>query len=641
MEKPSEGNNENNPQTATHSQKENKLTLYKVDSNNIYVRHDFEENNHISGNIDDKDSQKIVYDDTYYIIKLKKRFKSWEYLQSSSNVHSIISIIICLFSLAVGIFLYIAEKNNMMSEVRSIVSTSIFGTGSLTTLLGSLFALKNVLYKNRLDTLDVLYEKENKVPGRKIQWVVKSRIDHVKMIVNYENELISEFLEEAKDIFRKMKDMHASNFMAEIAKCYKIRNMKFINGLLNELSNFINPSNGDINIMINKKKEIKNDLNDEHDEIAKQTKLIENARNVLNDKHDEHMDKYKTENQTLIDTLKIIVMNHAEQIGDTKASKEIYNIANELKDIKLMSARTYKKKVIKLINMFLNIEEKIANEQMKIMNASNKMVEIITNYKNEDMTLINILYSFAKQNISANCNKIVEDIKENADIKDDETCKKEENQDEDKTVKKDIKVNMKEIDDETCKKEEDKDGIVEEYTKKNAGKKKDKKTCNKEEDEEKKDKETCNKEENEGEITKDTKENTNESDTIDNFIYFFEYVIIIIKFKIIKSKLSKISKKRPIFEKYEQFDRKQLYFIKKLVNHTRYMFILRSIWVAIFSFIFITLAAKAIFMLLNENDRNIFKIVVIVLISISILCLYGTISVIILTKVIIPKILGD
>ncbi|CAG8748857.1 24527_t:CDS:2, partial [Dentiscutata erythropus] len=434
-----------------------------------------------SVNKDDENSQKIVSDEIYYIVKLKKWFKSWEYLQSSSNVHS---IIICLLSLAVGIFLYIAEKNNMMSEVRSIISTSIFGTGSLATLLGSLFALKNILYKSRLDTLDVLFDKEEKVPRRKIQWAVKSRIDHVKIIVNYENEFLSELLEEVKDIFVKMKDTHASNFMAEIAKCYKIRDMKFINELLNELSNFVHPKKEGTNATNNEKKEIsiieitnieENELNDEHDKhmdkIAKQKKLIEIARNVLNNKHDEHMNKYKEANQMLIDMLEKTIMKHAAQIKDAKA-------------------------IIKLINMVLNVEEKIANEQIKNINASNKMVEIITNYKNEDMTLIDTLISnMTKKNMK----KI-----------DDETYNKK---DEDEIAEKDTKKNAnKKKDKETCNKD-DEDRIEEEDIKKNADKKKDKETFNEEKIENRIEEgntkwKTNNNKDYE---VKDTKKNTNES----------------------------------------------------------------------------------------------------------------------------------
>ncbi|CAG8726272.1 25661_t:CDS:2, partial [Gigaspora margarita] len=414
-----------------------------------------------------------------------------KYLQSSSNIHSIISIIICSLSLAIGVFLYIAEKKGMMSVVRSIISTSVFGTGSFTTLLGSLFALKNLLNKSRIDTLDELFAKEDKVSRRKMNWTIKNRINHFKtnhfkMNVNYENEFISEFIEETKNTFKQMNDMYASNYMIKIANCYKIRDIKFINELLNELLKFVKKNDGQMEDTNANEEEV----NIENDKKIGDISLVKVAReyknrNACKENVSEHVieiaNEYKSENKRLVNELKSIVLEYAKQAGNMEASKEIANIADELQNIKQIDAS--KNKVMKLINIFLNFEEEIAIEQIRDMNTSEKLGKVVTEYKNEDMELMDILLVFVIYNLvmftndkrksrtrdnkkkeNANKDRIMEkDIKENTSIRNekDKSYKKEENANEDEIIEEDINI---EKDDKIYKKEENanEDEIIEE-----------------------------------------------------------------------------------------------------------------------------------------------------------------------------------
>ncbi|KAF0532270.1 hypothetical protein F8M41_011384 [Gigaspora margarita] len=369
-------NNDSNPQPATSSQTTPTPAPDKVDGDNIDGGNNSKKNKFTSDNISDKDSQKFIPDEIYYIVKLKKRFKNWEYLQSSSNMHSIISIIICSLSLAIGVFLYIAEKK------------------------GSLFALKNLFNKSRIDTLDELFAKEDKVSRRKMNWTIKNRINHFKMHVKYENEIIKE-----------------------------------------------NANKDDI--------------------IEEDTK--ENTNIEKEEKEDDKI--YKKEENANKDKI---------MEEDTKGNT---NIEKEEKTNEIL--------VKKLIYILGSIH----------------------------LIIINLFLSF--------------------------------------------------------------------------------------------------------------------------HIHIFNHLIIVCKLSIIMLKLVAIKKERTIFEEYERFNRKQLYFMKKLVKHTQYMLILRSVWIAIFSLVFIILAVTAIVTLLNEDNIITFQIVDIVLITISLLCLYTTISIIVLSKIIIPKFIGE
>ncbi|CAG8842433.1 36336_t:CDS:1, partial [Racocetra persica] len=101
----------------------------------------------------DEQSEKI-----YYIVKLKKRLKNWEYLQSLSNLQIIIFIVASVLSLATGVWLLILEKNGMESKIRDTISTSVFGTKSIVTLLTSLVSLKNILSEKKINALDEIYK---------------------------------------------------------------------------------------------------------------------------------------------------------------------------------------------------------------------------------------------------------------------------------------------------------------------------------------------------------------------------------------------------------------------------------------------------------------------------------------------------
>ncbi|KAF0497883.1 hypothetical protein F8M41_020637 [Gigaspora margarita] len=268
----------------------------------------------------------------------------------------------------------------------------------------------------------------------------------------------------------------------------------------------------------------------------------EQIDNTNNEQPIESANEYRSENEVIINEIKI---EYAKQMGDTKA---MVNIANELQNNKQMGSNNYKNNGLILINMFLKFVEKIVVEQMRDMNASKRLGDIIKKYKDEDKVLIDILSKVVRYKRVA----VPMGTSENTNKKIDEKYKNE-----------DANQNQEQ-----------------------------------------------------------------EQALLDVFIEMLRYLIMIIKLKIIKQKINAIDKDKTIFEEYEKFDRKQSYFMKKLVKHIQCTFILRSLWISIFSLAFIILAARAIFALLNENNRIIFQTVDIALISVAIVVISFLIAIV-------------
>ncbi|CAG8478058.1 20298_t:CDS:1 [Cetraspora pellucida] len=98
--------------------------------------------------------------ETFYIVQLRRWFTAWESIKSSSKMHAVVSIIICLLSLAFGITLLVSHQYGFESKLNDIISTSVFGTGSIMTFFGSLMSLRNLFRMDSLNIMDEIYNKE-------------------------------------------------------------------------------------------------------------------------------------------------------------------------------------------------------------------------------------------------------------------------------------------------------------------------------------------------------------------------------------------------------------------------------------------------------------------------------------------------
>ncbi|CAG8468427.1 3548_t:CDS:1 [Acaulospora morrowiae] len=112
----------------------------------------------------------------FYFVKLRKKFRKWEKLQSLSYVNLIITTMVCLTSLIVGVFLLVSTKNVVESKARNTLSVIFSGIVSTFSLSGSLASLKNLIFKSKLDTMKKLYAEENEleVTRRGGDWKLKN-----------------------------------------------------------------------------------------------------------------------------------------------------------------------------------------------------------------------------------------------------------------------------------------------------------------------------------------------------------------------------------------------------------------------------------------------------------------------------------
>ncbi|CAG8552893.1 254_t:CDS:1 [Acaulospora morrowiae] len=101
--------------------------------------------------------------ETFYFVKLRKKFRKWEKLQSLSYVNLIITALVCLTSLIVGVFLLVSTKNVVESKARNTLSVIFSGIVSTFSLSGCLASLKNLIFRSKLDTMKKLYAEENEL----------------------------------------------------------------------------------------------------------------------------------------------------------------------------------------------------------------------------------------------------------------------------------------------------------------------------------------------------------------------------------------------------------------------------------------------------------------------------------------------
>ncbi|CAG8690867.1 5206_t:CDS:2, partial [Racocetra fulgida] len=110
--------------------------------------------------------------------------------------------------------LYYITRLKKKSEVRNIISTSVFGTGSIATLLGSLWSLKDLFMKDR--TPNELYDGKESSTGNeeyKIEESIKEKLKkdmekNIRELDEIYDEIKNvEGIDNKKNIFGKLKEI--------------------------------------------------------------------------------------------------------------------------------------------------------------------------------------------------------------------------------------------------------------------------------------------------------------------------------------------------------------------------------------------------------------------------------------------------
>ncbi|RIB07016.1 hypothetical protein C2G38_2252889 [Gigaspora rosea] len=96
----------------------------------------------------DNNEDKVTNDLSQKASKRRIQFDEWKKLRTLYLQCSIISGVICIFSLVIGVYLFIEKSDNLQSYTVKIITTSILGTGSLGTFAKSLKSLKEFITEN-------------------------------------------------------------------------------------------------------------------------------------------------------------------------------------------------------------------------------------------------------------------------------------------------------------------------------------------------------------------------------------------------------------------------------------------------------------------------------------------------------------
>ncbi|RIB20062.1 hypothetical protein C2G38_2244784 [Gigaspora rosea] len=134
------------------------------------------------------------FQETYYIIKLKKRFNDWENLRFSLNTNTIRLVVIGVLSLIIGSGLLFAKFSGTVTKLLKIVSSIQIGAISITAIIASIFSCKSTLIEKTTEKLDKLYlkEAELKIRRTKSQWDFKIDIqNHEENVGNAERQQLN------------------------------------------------------------------------------------------------------------------------------------------------------------------------------------------------------------------------------------------------------------------------------------------------------------------------------------------------------------------------------------------------------------------------------------------------------------------
>ncbi|CAG8455842.1 25565_t:CDS:2 [Dentiscutata erythropus] len=127
----------------------------------------------------------------YNLIKLNKNVTKWRELRASSFQRLVIATAICIFSLGFGGYLYISNKDSVESTMK-IISTSIFGVGSMGIFVKSLTSLKNLFTKNKdennedAEKFEVIVASSGRNCPRRLDsplLFVKTLIEHIHIMM--------------------------------------------------------------------------------------------------------------------------------------------------------------------------------------------------------------------------------------------------------------------------------------------------------------------------------------------------------------------------------------------------------------------------------------------------------------------------
>ncbi|KAF0537256.1 hypothetical protein F8M41_008568 [Gigaspora margarita] len=129
----------------------------------------------------------------FNFIELHRHFDKWKKLRTLYLQCSVISGVICIFSLAIGVYLFIEKSDSLQSYTVTIITTCVLGTGSLGTFAKSLTSLKGFITENndkkddkKLDTenssIDNIIERSRRNCPKKLDSLEKSPLLFMKQL---------------------------------------------------------------------------------------------------------------------------------------------------------------------------------------------------------------------------------------------------------------------------------------------------------------------------------------------------------------------------------------------------------------------------------------------------------------------------
>ncbi|CAG8682924.1 32151_t:CDS:2, partial [Gigaspora margarita] len=129
----------------------------------------------------------------FNFIELHRHFDKWKKLKTLYLHCSIISGVICIFSLAIGVYLFIEKSDSLQSYTVTIITTCVLGTGSLGTFAKSLTSLKGFITENndkkddkKIDTenssIDNIIERSRRNCPKKLDSLEKSPLLFMKQL---------------------------------------------------------------------------------------------------------------------------------------------------------------------------------------------------------------------------------------------------------------------------------------------------------------------------------------------------------------------------------------------------------------------------------------------------------------------------
>ncbi|RIB22380.1 hypothetical protein C2G38_999864 [Gigaspora rosea] len=140
------------------------------------MNHESEMNHEPEMNHENDGENKHCDERKYSLIRLNKHVEKWKKLRASSFQRLVIAAAMCILSFGLGYYLYISDEDSIKLTMKRIVSTTVFGIGSIGVLVESLKSLK-ILFtkeKNEKNEKDEKNEKNNEGEKFDEHFVTKS-----------------------------------------------------------------------------------------------------------------------------------------------------------------------------------------------------------------------------------------------------------------------------------------------------------------------------------------------------------------------------------------------------------------------------------------------------------------------------------